>query len=53
VHATPRGYMAAGSFRIPKGGKSMHWAHPVVCGKKLYIRHDDILFVYDLSDSSK
>lgn len=51
VHATPRGYMAAGSFRIPKGGKSMHWAHPVVCGQKLYIRHDDILFVYDLNGS--
>jgi outer membrane protein assembly factor BamB len=46
--ATPEKYEIAGSFRIPEGGKGMHWAHPVVCGGRLYIRHDDRLFVYGI-----
>lgn len=48
VKATPEKYEAAGSFRVPEGGKGMCWAHPVVCGGRLYIRHDDRLFVYDV-----
>lgn len=48
VRATPDKYEVAGSFRVPEGGKGMCWAHPVVCGGRLYIRHDDRLFVYDV-----
>lgn len=44
--ATPEKFEVAGSFRVPEGGKGMCWAHPVVCGGRLYIRHDDRLFVY-------
>jgi hypothetical protein len=51
VQATPRGYMPAGSFRVPEGGTGMHWAHPVICRHRLYIRHDDKLFVYDIDGS--
>jgi len=36
------------SFEVPEGGKGMHWAHPVVCGGRLYIRHTDKLFAYDI-----
>ena len=46
VKATPEKYETGGSFKVPEGGKGMCWAHPVVCGGRLYIRHDDRLFVY-------
>lgn len=48
LRATPEKYEAAGSFKLPSGGKGNYWAHPVVCNKKLYIRHDDKLFVYNI-----
>jgi len=28
-----------------------HWAHPVVCGGRLYIRHSEKLFAYDLREN--
>lgn len=37
-----------GSFRPPRGGKGLFWAHPVVCDGRLYIRHAEKLFVYDV-----
>jgi outer membrane protein assembly factor BamB len=49
VRATPEKYEVSGEFKVPSGGTGMYWAHPVVCGKRLYIRHADKLFVYDLS----
>ncbi len=49
VEATPRQYRAISTFELPSGGKGMHWAHPVVCGGKLYIRHSDQLFAYDIA----
>ena len=48
VNATNERYDERSSFKVPEGGKSMHWAHPVVCGGRLYIRHADKLFVYDI-----
>lgn len=48
IRATPEKYETGGSFKVPEGGKGMCWAHPVVCGGRLYIRHDDRLFVYDV-----
>lgn len=50
VSATPETFDAISTFEIPTGGKGMYWAHPVVCGGRLYIRHTDKLFVYDISD---
>ena len=29
-------------------GNGMHWAHPVVCNGRLYIRHGDALLAYDI-----
>ena len=49
VKATPDKYEVTGEFKVPSGGSGMHWAHPVVCGKKLYIRHAGKIFVYDVS----
>jgi outer membrane protein assembly factor BamB len=48
VTATPEKYDAVSTFQVPSGGKGMHWAHPVICGGRLYIRHTDKLFVYDV-----
>lgn len=33
-------------------GKGKHWAHPVVCGGKLYIRHGAYLMAYDVESRS-
>ena len=49
VRATPDKYELHGEFRVPEGGKGPYWAHPVVCGGRLYVRHSDKLFVYDIS----
>ena len=48
VTATPEKYEQKGEFKAPKGGEGMYWAHPVVCGGRLYIRHADKIFVYDV-----
>jgi outer membrane protein assembly factor BamB len=48
VMATPESHQLAGGFRVPEGGEGMFWAHPVVCGGRLYIRHADKLYVYNI-----
>ena len=50
VKANPEAYQPSGEFKVPEGGMGMYWAHPVVCGKILYIRHADKLFAYDVSE---
>ena len=48
VKATYEKYDEVSSFEVPEGGEGMHWAHTVVCGGRLYIRHADKLFAYDI-----
>ena len=48
VRATPAGHQLAGRFRIPEGEDGESWAHPVVCGGRLYLRHGTKLFCYDV-----
>ena len=48
VKAIPEKYEPAGEFKVPSGGKGPYWAHPVVCGGRLYIRHTDKVFVYKI-----
>lgn len=48
VDCTPQKWDAVSSFSVPSGGKGMVWAHPVVCGGRLYVRHSDTLFAYDI-----
>ena len=50
VEASAGKYTVVSSFQVPSGGKGLHWTHPVVCGGRLYIRHEDKLFVYDIQD---
>ena len=48
VKATPDKFEKTGEFKVPKGGEGPYWAHPVVCGGRLYLRHADKIFVYDI-----
>ncbi len=48
VSATPDGLDIVSSFSIPSGGEGPTWAHPVICGGCLYIRHSDRLYAYDV-----
>jgi outer membrane protein assembly factor BamB len=51
IEATTAGYQPKGHFKIP-GVKRPSWAHPVVLDGKLYLREDDTLLVYNVSQSS-
>lgn len=48
VKATPAGFEIISKFVVPKGGINEYWAHPVVCGGRLYVRHSDTLYCYDI-----
>ena len=48
VKSTPEAFRPVSSFRVPKGGAGLYWAHPVVCGGRLYVRHAGRLFAYDI-----
>jgi outer membrane protein assembly factor BamB len=50
VKATDNKWEGTGSFRLPRGGKGLYWAHPVVCGGRLYVRHSDQLYAYDVRE---
>jgi outer membrane protein assembly factor BamB len=47
AEATPEGYREAGKFKIQSHGRPA-WAHPVVCGGRLYIRDQESLTAYDV-----
>jgi len=42
------GLVELSSFKV-KGGSNNHCAHPVIKDGRLYIRHDNSLFVYDIA----
>jgi len=48
IHATPKALRIVSRFDIPEGGKGPTWAHPVVCGGRLYLRHADFLYCYNV-----
>ena len=47
VKLDPKGFEVVSSFQITEGGNE-HWAHPVVFGKRLYMRHGDVLMAFDI-----
>jgi hypothetical protein len=49
VSCTPKEFKANGSFNVPKSGTGLYWSHPVVCNGRLYLRHDDKIFAYDIT----
>lgn len=46
---TPTGHEVVSRFRLEPQGKAPSWAHPVVCGGRLYVRHGEILYVYNVA----
>ena len=46
--AAPKAFKPVSSFDILPGGSGPLWAHPVIFGGRLYIRHDKILMAYDI-----
>jgi outer membrane protein assembly factor BamB len=48
VPATPKEHKVVSKFKVPSGGDLPSWAHPVVCGGRLYVRHSDQLYAYDV-----
>jgi len=47
VRPNPKKFDVISSFEIDEGSGS-HWAHPVISDGKLYVRHGDVLMVYDI-----
>jgi outer membrane protein assembly factor BamB len=47
VKPDPSGFQVISSFQIQKGS-GPHWAHPYLYDGKLFIRHGDVLMVYNL-----
>jgi outer membrane protein assembly factor BamB len=45
--ATPEQYLELGRFSIPDQGLPS-WAHPVVCGGRLYLRNQSMLMCFDI-----
>jgi outer membrane protein assembly factor BamB len=35
-------------FRLPRDSRELAWAHPVVCGGRLYLRQGPFLYAYDV-----
>ena len=50
VRPTPTGHELVSQFKIPPGGEGPTWAHPVVCGGRLYLRHGDRLYAYNVRE---
>ena len=56
VIPSPEAHTVVSRFDLPKGGKGRWWAHPVVCNGRLYVRHGEFLYAYDVrraSDSAR
>jgi outer membrane protein assembly factor BamB len=51
VEAKAKRCKIVSQFNLPMNSKKLCLAHPVVCGKRLYLRHWNELFAYDISDS--
>jgi len=50
IEASPEKYNLKGTFKLPKrpGMDGEGWAHPVIVDGKLYVRHGDVLFAFDI-----
>ena len=44
----PKACTVVSRFELPPGDSTTHIAYPVICGGRLYLRHWNELFVYDV-----
>ncbi len=47
IQPDPAGFNVISQFKITKGA-GPHWAHPFIADGKLFLRHGDVLMVFDL-----
>lgn len=47
VKPSPTGFELISSFKL-QGGSGPFWSHPFIANEKLYLRHGDVLFVYNI-----
>ena len=57
VKAPPDGWKEFGKIEWPERSKhrtldNMVWTHPVVANGKLYLRHHELLFCFNLKDAA-
>jgi len=50
VVPSPEAHKVVSRFKLPEGGKGLWWAHPVVCDGRLYVRHGEFLYAYDVKE---
>lgn len=50
VKATPEKAQIVSRFKLPREDKDHSLAHPVICAGRLYIRHLDQMWVYDIKE---
>ena len=46
----PERFVELGRFELPNEASGASWAHPVVCNGKLYLRHAQYLYCYDVKE---
>ena len=47
IQPSPEGFKLISEFKITKGA-GQHWAHPFISNGRLFIRHGDMLMVYNI-----
>ena len=52
VRPAPKRLEILSQFQLPKDGKGELRARPVVCGKRLYIRHGEYLYAYEIREKT-
>ena len=53
IESSAEGFKFVSRFQVPKAGKGLFFAHPVVCGGRSYVRHAHRLYAYDLKAEPK
>ena len=48
IEPRPDRFEVVSQFQTPRDSKELAWAHPVVCGGRLYVRRGTCLYAYDV-----
>jgi hypothetical protein len=49
VEPSPESLKIISTFKV-EDGAGPHWAHPAIYNGMLFIRHGDVLMIYDIKD---
>ncbi len=52
VKPDPKGFEVVSSFKVEKGS-GPHWSHPYIYNGKLFLRHGNVMQVYNIASSGK